>query len=157
MKNDKVYNEIYKIYYRNIYIFCYHQLHNEDSAKECTQETFLTLYKKMPYLNLSLDFGAWLHKTAINHIKEYRRKNPNNQIPLDDAENTLIYNFDYSDIKDLLTEEEYILVKEYYIQKKAVENLAEKYKITKSGIYTRLKKIRKKLSKACFETINVIK
>ncbi|MGN0607262.1 MAG: sigma-70 family RNA polymerase sigma factor [Oscillospiraceae bacterium] len=147
MKNDQTFNKICNMYYASIYKFCNYQLQNSDAAKECTQETFLTLYRKMPYLNLSQDLGAWLYKTASNHIKAYKRKNPNNHTSLDEVENILTYSLEYSDIKNLLSKDEYTLVVDYYINKNPVENIAKKYKITKSGVYTRLQKIKKKLLK----------
>lgn len=106
----------------------------------------MIFYKKMPFLNLSQDIGAWLYKTANFTVKSYKRKHKQ-ELSLESVDNVLSYTMEKNDIKNILTDEEYKLVSEYYLENKSVESLARQYNVSKSGIYTRLKKIKNKLSK----------
>ena len=106
----------------------------------------MTFYKKMRFLNLSQDIGAWLYKTAYFTVKSYNRKNKH-ELSLESVDNVLSYTMEKNDVKNILTDEEYKLVSEYYLENKSVESLARQYNISKSGIYTRLKKIKSKLKK----------
>lgn len=146
LKRDANFENICKIYYNKIYLFCQINLKDIEAAKDCTQEVFMIFYKKMQFLNLSQDIGAWLYKTADFTVKAHQRKDRHN-LPLEDVENILSYTIEKNDIKNILTDEEYDIISEYYLEKKSVEGIAQKHNISKSNVYTRLKKIKNKLSK----------
>lgn len=82
IKLENTFNEIAQQYYDAIFKYCCVRLNNEHAAKDCTQEVFLILYKKMDKLKLSENIRAWLYRTSDNVIKNYRRKNKDS-IPLD--------------------------------------------------------------------------
>lgn len=75
MKFENIFNEIAEQYYNAIFKYCCVRLDNEHAAKDCTQEIFLTLYRKIDKLKLSENVRAWLYRTADNVMKNYRRKN----------------------------------------------------------------------------------
>ena len=129
------------------------QLEDTEAAKDCTQETFMIFYKKMGFLNLSQDIGAWLYKTASLTVKAYKRKNKQ-YIPLESIENTLAYTIEENNVKNILTEEEYTLISEYYLEGKSVESIAWKYNISKPTVYFRINKIKNKLNKYYANIIN---
>ena len=70
-EKDKICNGIIEQHYQSIYYYCYKKLsHDVNESKDCTQEVFYTLYKKMDDLRDYNKIGGWLYRTADNYIKK---------------------------------------------------------------------------------------
>ena len=65
--------DIARLYYEDVYHFCYLRLENEDYAYEVTQDVFLIFQENCDGLDDSF-IRAWLYKVADNKIKEKFRE-----------------------------------------------------------------------------------
>jgi RNA polymerase sigma-70 factor (ECF subfamily) len=141
------YEEIVINYYQKIFNYCYAKTGNYQIAEDCTQETFLILYKKMDKLKLSTNVLAWLYKAASLEIKNYLRKNKET-IPLESISETEIESSpEPKFLEDIITDDEYELLSEYYISQKDINNLADERKISKMALYQRIQRIKNKILK----------
>lgn len=154
MNYESAFDEIAEKYYQSIYNYCKVKVNDEHGAKDCTQEVFLILYKKMDKLKLSENVRAWLYRTADNVIRNYNRKNKNN-IPLDDSEvNALSSEDEYSierPLEDIINEEEFELLKEYYIDGEAIASISKKHKKTEAAICKRMQRIKLRIKNCLHE------
>ena len=105
--------------------FCYKYLNNYESAKEITQETFLTIYKKRKEYKISAKFTTWLLTIARRYCFDALRKikrHPVISLELSGIKENIITNKSKS-IEDKMLEEE-----TNALLKNAVERLSDIYK-----------------------------
>jgi len=80
-------------YEKQIYNIAYKYLHNEEYAKDVSQEVFLKVYKSLNKFNELSKFSTWLYRIAVNtsidEIRKIKNKGYNN-ISISDKENELI-------------------------------------------------------------------
>lgn len=150
MNYEGTFDEIAEKNYQSIYNYCRVKVNDEHGAKDCTQEVFLILYKKMDKLKLSENVRAWLYRTADNVIRNYNRKNKNkNIIPLDDDEvNALSSEDEYSierPLEDIINDDELELLNEYYINGEAIASISKKNKKTEAAILKRMQRIKMRI------------
>ncbi len=149
MKYENAFGEIAQTYYKSIFRYCCVKLNDEHSAKDCTQEVFLILYRKIDTLTLSENIRAWLYRTANNVIRNYLRKNKNT-VPLDEIEETAedSNSVDISvDIpfEDIITREEYELLESYYIKGYDIGTISKNLDISKAAAVKRIQRIKAKI------------
>ncbi len=119
MKFENIFNEIAEQYYKSIFKYCYVKLDNEHAAKDCTQEVFLTLYRKMDKLKLSENVRAWLYRTEPvlqigryylngNDDKCFFEVMPNNIIALNGSDEDIfeLHKTKYPNYDTVITNEE---------------------------------------------------
>lgn len=70
MRNRKVFNEIYKKHYREVWSCAYRRLKNADLAQDIAQEVFLRLWE---YKGKLLNARAWLLRVARNLAEDYAK------------------------------------------------------------------------------------
>ena len=150
MSNNTLCNEIIEKYYASIYRYCFVRLdYNEYAADDCTQEVFLILLKKQHKLNLSDNIRAWLYETANRVIKAYLRKaNKEDTIsnPDEIEDKTAVIENDSQSALECLTEEEYLLISEYYSSEYGSKaELAQKYGLTLTQLYKKVHTIKEKV------------
>lgn len=146
IKLENTFNEIAQQYYDAIFKYCCVRLNNEHAAKDCTQEVFLILYKKMDKLKLSENIRAWLYRTSDNVIKNYRRKNKDS-IPLDELNETPTedcYSVDMP-FEEIITKDEYNLLESYYINGEDISRISENLGISKAATFQRIHRIKLKI------------
>lgn len=145
---------IIREYYYDIFSLCLAMLKgNRQAAEDCTQETFLVFFSKHEKLYISDSIGLWLCRTAERVVKAYIRKNPGKAVSIDVFVPNQVSDpssFEISpsnSVFDSLDQEEMKLLEMYYdcSNSKEREELAEKYGITMSALYSRIHKIRNKL------------
>jgi len=74
-EKDEMFNRIIEQHYKSIYYYCYNKINQDvNEAKDCTQEVFCTLYKKIDDLRDFNKIGRWLYLTADNYIKKILTK-----------------------------------------------------------------------------------
>lgn len=74
-EKDEIFSGLIEKHYKSVYYFCYKKLNlNPSEAKDCTQEIFCTLYKKMDGLYDFDKIGPWLYRTANHHVKKILAK-----------------------------------------------------------------------------------
>lgn len=64
----------YKIYWQEIYRFFYHKVHNEELAKDLTQDTFIKAMTNNKRIGEDINKKAWLYTIARNVCTDYWRK-----------------------------------------------------------------------------------
>lgn len=154
-KNKDNFDEIARKYYRSIFNYCFVKLgKNKESAEDCTQEVFMTLFKKMDTLEDFEQIRPWLYQTASFVVKNYVKVNAKKQTEnIDDYENTLTAHDDgfskleRNEILELLEEDDRDFADKYYIQQIPVKNLAKIFGISETAVYKRASRIKLKLSK----------
>jgi RNA polymerase sigma-70 factor (ECF subfamily) len=61
-------------------------IRNREAADDAAQEVFLKAYLALPKFHLKSEFGTWLYRIAINHIKDVLRKRGRaKEVSLDDV------------------------------------------------------------------------
>ncbi|MCM1529772.1 MAG: sigma-70 family RNA polymerase sigma factor [Alistipes sp.] len=147
MKFENIFNEIAEQYYNAIFKYCCVRLDNEHAAKDCTQEVFLTLYRKIDKMKLSENVRAWLYRTADNVMKNYRRKNKIT-VSIDDINETTEDSYSVeTPFEDIITKEEYELLNSYYINGDSIETISKRLGISKDAVYQRIHRIKTKIEK----------
>jgi RNA polymerase sigma-70 factor (ECF subfamily) len=59
---------------------------NREAADDLAQEIFLKAYLALPRFHGKSEFGTWLYRISMNHIKDYlRKKGRAKEVPLDDV------------------------------------------------------------------------
>lgn len=138
-------------FYNDVYNFCLSRLKNTYAAEDCTQEVFLTLFRKRSKLDFSEKFRAWLYNAADKICRNYIKKNKNITVDIDDYAEVISDNSSndtslYQEIYDILDKEDADLLLEYiesdFGQRKQI---AERLGITTKALYGRMDRLRQKV------------
>ena len=85
-QGDKaLFGQLAEKYYSEVFRYCYYQTGNEQTASDCTQETF---YHLMRFLNSYTErnqFKAYLLRIALNVCRDYFRKNARKEFSYEEA------------------------------------------------------------------------
>lgn len=77
--------QIYNRYYKAMYNTSLRIVKDSFEAEDVMQESFLNAFTKLHTFKGNVTFGAWLKRIVINNsIYHYRKKQKNDQVPLDD-------------------------------------------------------------------------
>lgn len=148
MKYENPFDEIVKQHYNSIYRYCYVRLGKECDAYDCTQEVFVILCQKADKLNINENIRAWLYRTADNVMRNFKRKN-NKYISFEELPEIPVET-DFSvetPFNEAISENEYQLLKAYYIDKENIEHIAKELDITKDAAFKRIYRIKAKIIK----------
>ncbi|MCB9225740.1 MAG: RNA polymerase sigma factor [Chitinophagales bacterium] len=79
------FEQIYNSYWAKIYRLCLGYLGNETAAQDLAQETFITVWQKLPEFRQEASINTWIFRIATNkclrHIKSDKSKF-NTEIPV---------------------------------------------------------------------------
>lgn len=143
-------------YYRELYNYILVRLrYDTQSAEDCTQELFMTFFRKHKTLNDTDNIRLWLYRTADNVVMTYRRKNNGDTVSLEDspqAMNTPFFDPPADDggsiLDEYLTPEEIEFVRLYYGSDYGErDKTAKKLGMTVTALYQRIYKIKSKVKK----------
>ena len=71
------FQEIYNIFARRVFNFIYRMVNSVPEAEDLTQETFVTVFRKIGTLKENLKFEPWLFRIARNYVyQRYRSRTP---------------------------------------------------------------------------------
>lgn len=74
-KNPRRFALLYERYYRQIFLFVYKRIDEEESTADVTSQVFLKAMQNLPkYQFKGVPFSAWLYRIAINEINQYFRE-----------------------------------------------------------------------------------
>ena len=93
---------IYRLYFRDVFLFLKGLTANDGLAEELTQETFFRALKGLEHYDGKQDVRAWLFTVARNACYDYCRR-AKHAAPLEDAETKAA---DSPDIAQLLVDED---------------------------------------------------
>jgi RNA polymerase sigma-70 factor, ECF subfamily len=83
--DDEAFREMVERYHSRVYSLSYGVLRNAEDAEEATQDTFLTLYRKIGTFDETKKFFSWFYRVALNSAySRARRRKPAITVSLDD-------------------------------------------------------------------------
>lgn len=164
--NDAVktlFEQQYNDYQQEIVRFCLSRLHgNLHATEDCTQDTFLVLYKRMKAGEEIQHPRAFLYKTAYNITMKYlqrRQKQLQREAAMEEAMENLpdeqfhiSEQLDYEQLQNLLTsllnEQEQQLYALYFEQELPVKDIAAMLQLAPHTCTMRLSRLRHKIKEA---------
>lgn len=81
----KAYDEIYRLYAKEVYLFLMQLSRNHDIAEDLTQSTFLKAIEKLDTFKNQCKISTWLCQIAKNEYLNYIKKKENQNLPLEYA------------------------------------------------------------------------
>jgi RNA polymerase sigma-70 factor, ECF subfamily len=77
--NEDAFDKLFERYQDYVYNVCLGILANPDDARDCTQEAFLRVYRKVGEFRGEAAFSTWLYRVATNVCVGQLRKRPRHQ------------------------------------------------------------------------------
>jgi RNA polymerase sigma-70 factor (ECF subfamily) len=80
-----LFEEIYDNYYSKIFRVCMGYMNDHAWAQDATQETFITVWQKLPQFRNESAIGTWIFRIASNHCLrqlEKQNKMPRAEMPV---------------------------------------------------------------------------
>ncbi len=82
---EDAFEKMVERYHARVYSLSYGVLRNAEDAEEATQDTFLTLYRKIGTFDESKKFFSWFYRVALNQAySRARRRRPMAAVPIED-------------------------------------------------------------------------
>lgn len=78
------FEEIYKAYWPKVFRISMGYVNDYDAAKDLTQDTFITVFQKLPGFRNESAIGTWVFKIASNHCLrqiEKQKRMPKTELP----------------------------------------------------------------------------
>jgi RNA polymerase sigma-70 factor (ECF subfamily) len=70
----EAFEELVHKYQSKVFSMAMSMIRNREAADDAAQEVFLKAYIALPKFHLKSEFGTWLYRIAVNHIKDVLRK-----------------------------------------------------------------------------------
>ncbi len=145
--------EVYEAHFDDIFKFVYRRIPNKQMAEDLTHDTFFAALKKGKAFLEYQEPKLWLMVTAKNKMHElFRRMGRWATEPLEEeCPDLAVTENSYEKIELELTalamvsDEEWMLIKKYYLYGATIAELAEAYNITENNMRVRLSRLKKKL------------
>ena len=163
--DNKSFEKLYKLTEREVWFTCISFLKNETTAQDIMQETYITAFLKIQYLEKSSQIRSWLNRIAVNKCKNYLKGK--GEIQLDDEifENQAIvderisipeeYISDkakreiiLSIMQEVLSDVQYQTVIMHYFNEMTVDEIAEVFECSRGTVLSRLNYSRAKMKTA---------
>jgi RNA polymerase sigma-70 factor, ECF subfamily len=78
------FERLYRLHSRRVFAICVRMLENLAEAEDLTQETFLTVFRRIQTFRGESGFSTWLHRVTVNVVLMHIRKKTIAQIPLEE-------------------------------------------------------------------------
>jgi RNA polymerase sigma-70 factor, ECF subfamily len=78
------FEKLYRLHSGRVFSLCVRMLKNPAEAEDLTQETFLTVFRRIGTFRGESAFSTWLHRVAANHVLMHIRKNSIAQTSLEE-------------------------------------------------------------------------
>ena len=152
---DKFLRELMEETYDKLYIFISRGHADKTFAEDVLQETFLEAYRKVELLMNHPNRMGWLYLTAKNKMMKLLSKSEH-AYSLDDEEfahyqKREVKEVKYEEVeleatlKTSISDEEYEMLRDYYLNGYSSEEVAEKYGIDKGVIRMRISRLKKRV------------
>ena len=152
---DKFLKELMEATYEKIYMFIDRRQADKDFVEDVVQETFLEAYRKAESLMEHPNPLGWLYVTARNKmLKLSSRKKDICFFAVGDTaylDNLMKEDEQYGEIeleesiKTTVSEKEYEMLRDYYLNGYSSEEMAEKYGMESGNVRMRVSRLKKKL------------
>ncbi len=159
-ENPRRFSVLYERYYRQMFLFVYKRVDDEENAADVTAQVFLkSMLSLEKYQFRGLPFSAWLYRIAINEVNQYFRETRNQRTvsmesqdlpllmeeveePSDDAAIQRMLS-----VMQLLAPEEVEMIELRYFEKMPFREVADIYGITENNAKVRMYRILEKMKK----------
>src|SRR5499433_4471103 len=74
--DERAFEQMVERYHARVYSLSFGVLRNAEDAEEATQDTFLTLYRKIGTFDESKKFFSWFYRVALNAAYSRARRRP---------------------------------------------------------------------------------
>jgi RNA polymerase sigma-70 factor (ECF subfamily) len=85
--DEAAFDRLFARHQEYVYNVCLGILANPDDARDCTQETFLRVYRKVGEFRAEAAFSTWLYRVTVNVCVGQLRKRPRNSMASLEDEN----------------------------------------------------------------------
>jgi RNA polymerase sigma-70 factor (ECF subfamily) len=82
--DDRAFAELVKRHERRVYNLAYRLLGREEDARDATQDTFLSCYRRLSSFRGDAAFTTWLHRIAVNASYDMLRRRKGVTLGVDD-------------------------------------------------------------------------
>ena len=160
-KEPRRFGVLYEKYYRQIFVFIYKRVDNEEQAGDICSQVFLKAMTNLPkYKFKGVPFSAWLYRIAVNEVNQFFRKAQNQRsISMERANiGDIVEEVDESDTEDnikhmlkamqFLSPDDVQMIELRYFEKLPFREVAEIYNITENNAKVRMYRILGRLKKA---------
>jgi RNA polymerase sigma-70 factor (ECF subfamily) len=72
--DGEAFGQLIEKYRNRVYYLAYGLTGNRSEADDLAQEVFIKAFYAIPKFRLKSEFGTWLYRVAVNHVKDYLRK-----------------------------------------------------------------------------------
>jgi RNA polymerase sigma-70 factor (ECF subfamily) len=72
--NAAAFERLYRLHSRRVFTLCLRMLENSAEAEDLTQETFLTVFRRIQTFRSESGFSTWLHRVTVNVVLMHIRK-----------------------------------------------------------------------------------
>lgn len=142
----------YSAYFKDVYEYVVRRVGNKAVAEDIAHDVFITALNRVEVFQDHPQKKGWLMVTARNKMKELRKKMENNPVEsLEEMQDVGVEEADFEKVEFGLTmhkviaEDEWELIKDFYLRGITIRELAEKYGITENAMTVRLYRLRKKI------------
>ena len=151
---DRFFNELMKKNYDKIYMFVGKGCSDKEFVEDVVQETFYEAYRKIEILVEHPNQMGWLYNTAKNKRMKLGKKKSEFyllEMEYDDLMSERAGGEEYEEvelaetIKASVSEKEYNMLRDYYLNGYSSVEVAEKYGLDKGGIRMRMSRLKRKL------------
>ena len=153
---DKFFDELMKNTYEKIYMFVAKGCSDKDFVEDVVQETYYEAYRKIEILMEHPNQMGWLYTTAKNKkmkLGKMRSEQSLAEVEFDDIKTDTIEAKEnaYDEIeltetfKASISEEEYEMLRDYYLNGYSSVEVADKYGVDRGVIRMRMTRLKKKL------------
>ncbi len=124
--SPEAYEELVTRYQSKVYSMALSFTRNREAADDLAQEVFLKAYLALPKFHGKSEFGTWLYRISINHIRDYlRKKGRAKEVSLDDVAEVAFSDREQAERAEMEKETE---ARRTLVQR-FVQGLPEKYRI----------------------------
>ena len=160
-KEPRRFGVLYEKYYRQIFVFIYKRVDDEEQTADICSQVFLKAMTNLPkYKFKGVPFSAWLYRIAVNEVNQFFRKSQNQRsISMEKAGlGDIMEEVEETDTEDnikhmlkamqFLSPDDVQMIELRYFEKLPFKEVAEIYSITENNAKVRMYRILGRLKKA---------
>ena len=118
--NEKAYQQLYNMYYKNLVIYCFGMTHRLALAEDIVQNTFVKIWENRKGISINSSLKSYLYRAVFNAFSsEYNRKK---------CENKILVQLKYETLNKVVGYDEELLTEKLRLLDKAIEKLPKKCK-----------------------------
>ena len=72
--NEEAFASLVKKYKTKVFNLAWSLTRDRETADDLAQEAFIKAYISLPKFQFKSEFGTWLYRITVNHVKDYLRK-----------------------------------------------------------------------------------